>query len=49
VCVYRNDKKKTLELIAETADSIGLGDVVERNIRSNNAWGLLPVQVRYSR
>lgn len=35
---------KHLELFAEAADSLSRGDMVERRIRTNNAWTLLPVQ-----
>ena len=37
--------KQTLRLLAETADSVSDGDIVERMIRSASQWGLLPVQV----
>lgn len=37
-----------LERIAESAESLALGDIVEKSIRSNNAWSLLPVQACYS-
>ena len=39
--------KKTLGLLAETADCLSDGDIVERKIRSGSQWGLLPVQVWY--
>ncbi|XP_017758699.1 PREDICTED: replication factor C subunit 1 [Eufriesea mexicana] len=41
-------KDKLLERVAESAESLALGDVVEKSIRSNNAWSLLPVQACYS-
>ncbi|KAF3423622.1 hypothetical protein E2986_03148 [Frieseomelitta varia] len=41
-------KNKLLERIAESAESLALGDIVEKSIRSNNAWSLLPVQACYS-
>lgn len=43
-----SDKKKALELVSKAADSILLGDVVDRTIRSQNAWNLLPVQAIFS-
>ncbi|XP_068084538.1 replication factor C subunit 1 isoform X2 [Anabrus simplex] len=39
---------KTLDLVAKAADSISMGDVVDRAIRNNNAWSLLPVQAMFS-
>ena len=30
------------------ADSISLGDIVEKKIRSNMAWSLLPTQAIFS-
>lgn len=36
------------ERIAQCAESLALGDMVERSIRSNNAWSLLPTQACYS-
>nr|CAD7260411.1 unnamed protein product [Timema shepardi] len=35
---------KTLECVANASESMTIGDTVERAIRSNNAWNLLPVQ-----
>ncbi|KAK7872824.1 hypothetical protein R5R35_006700 [Gryllus longicercus] len=40
--------KKTLECIAATAESISVGDVVEKTIRSRGAWSLLPTQAMFS-
>uniref|UniRef100_A0A182PRP7 Replication factor C subunit 1 n=1 Tax=Anopheles epiroticus TaxID=199890 RepID=A0A182PRP7_9DIPT len=37
-----------LDRIAMTADSLSRGDMVERRIRSNMAWSLLPVQAMFS-
>ncbi|XP_041763616.1 replication factor C subunit 1 [Anopheles merus] len=37
-----------LDRIALTADSLSRGDMVERRIRSNMAWSLLPVQAMFS-
>ncbi|XP_052902347.1 replication factor C subunit 1 [Anopheles moucheti] len=37
-----------LDRIAMTADSLSRGDMVERRIRSNMAWTLLPVQAMFS-
>ena len=37
-----------LERIAKTADSLSLGDTVDKRIRSNMAWSLLPTQAMFS-
>ena len=42
---YRND---TMRQIALTADSLSLGDLADRRIRSNMAWSLLPTQAVFS-
>lgn len=34
--------------VALTADSLTLGDMVEKRIRSSMAWSLLPIQAMYS-
>lgn len=41
-------KNKLLEKIAESAESLAMGDIVENCIRSNNAWSLLSIQACYS-
>lgn len=41
-------RSKTIEQIALTADSLSLGDLVEKKIRSSMAWAMLPVQAMYS-
>lgn len=41
-------KQELLERIAKTADSLSQGDLVERKIRSNQAWSLLPTQSTFS-
>ncbi|KAK4324456.1 hypothetical protein Pmani_004904 [Petrolisthes manimaculis] len=38
----------TLELLAKTAGSLADGDLVEKLIRSHNAWSLLPTQAIFS-
>jgi hypothetical protein len=43
--VYRNNRNRHLELVAQTAQSLSSGDIVEKTIRSKNAWSLLPAQV----
>lgn len=43
--IYRNNKKRHLELVAQTAENLSSGDIVEKTIRSKNAWSLLPAQV----
>lgn len=37
-----------MEQIALAADSLSLGDLVERRIRTSMAWSMLPVQAMYS-
>ncbi|KAK6617052.1 hypothetical protein RUM44_005409 [Polyplax serrata] len=44
----RNSTVQALNLISKTAESIALGDVVERTIRNKNSWNLLPVQAVFS-
>ncbi|XP_058058148.1 replication factor C subunit 1 [Anopheles bellator] len=41
-------RSELLERIAMTADSLSRGDTVDRRIRSNMAWSLLPVQAMFS-
>ncbi|KAF7991816.1 hypothetical protein HCN44_010617 [Aphidius gifuensis] len=41
-------KCETLERIALSADSLSIGDVIEKAIRSRDAWSLLPVQACFS-
>ena len=43
-----HDKKKTMLLTSKAADSICMGDLVEKTIRGNNAWSLLPTQAMFS-
>ncbi|UYV61450.1 RFC1 [Cordylochernes scorpioides] len=44
----QGDKLAHLRLLSEVADSLTDGDLVERQIRSQNSWSLLPVQAVYS-
>lgn len=44
----RGNRRITLEQISKTASSLADGDLVEKAIRSKNAWSLLPTQVRQS-
>ncbi|XP_078665046.1 replication factor C subunit 1-like isoform X1 [Branchiostoma floridae x Branchiostoma belcheri] len=44
----RGDVKKHLSLLSQTADSICDGDLVDRLIRSQQSWGLLPTQAIYA-
>ena len=37
------DKKKLMQLVSKAADSMAEGDLVEKEIRSNRNWGLLPI------
>ncbi|XP_078032825.1 germ line transcription factor 1 isoform X2 [Augochlora pura] len=41
-------KSKLLEKVAEASDSLALGDIVEKSIRTNGSWSLLPMQACYS-
>lgn len=41
-------KDQIPERIAKTADALSLGDLVEKRIRSNMAWSLLPTQAIFS-
>jgi replication factor C subunit 1 len=36
------------ELLSRTADSLCKSDIIEREIRSTNSWGLLPTQAIYA-
>ncbi len=42
------DRKKTMLLTSKAADSICHGDLVEKTIRSNNAWSLLPTEAMFA-
>ncbi len=42
------DKKKTMALTSKAADSICQGDLIEKAIRSGQAWSLLPTQAMFS-
>lgn len=41
-------KSELLERIAKTSDALSCGDLVERKIRSSQAWSLLPTQSTFS-
>ncbi|XP_076289848.1 germ line transcription factor 1 isoform X2 [Lasioglossum baleicum] len=41
-------KDKLLEKVAKTSESLAMGDIVEKSIRSNGSWSLLPMQACYS-
>ncbi|XP_058825424.1 replication factor C subunit 1 [Topomyia yanbarensis] len=41
-------KTQVMDQIALTADSLSRGDMVDRRIRSNMAWSLLPLQAMYT-
>ena len=43
-----HDKKKTMLLASKAADSICMGDLVEKSIRSQNAWSLLPTEAMFA-
>ncbi|KAH8318009.1 hypothetical protein KR074_000152, partial [Drosophila pseudoananassae] len=44
----QGDKKDVLAKVAATADALSLGDLIDKKIRSNNAWSLLPTQAFFS-
>lgn len=44
----KGDQLEVLERIAKTADSISNGDLVDKKIRSNQAWSLLPTMAVFS-
>lgn len=44
----KGNRRTTLEQLAKTAASLSDGDLVERLIRSHNAWSLLPTQAIFS-
>ncbi|XP_069671392.1 replication factor C subunit 1 [Periplaneta americana] len=44
----KGNRNKHLELVAKTSESLSTGDLVEKSIRSKNAWSLLPVQAMAS-
>ncbi|XP_047498187.1 replication factor C subunit 1-like [Penaeus chinensis] len=46
--VARGNRRTTLEQLAKTASSLADGDLVEKAIRSKNAWSLLPTQAMFS-
>lgn len=37
-----------MDQVALTADSLSLGDLVDKRIRSQMAWSMLPIQAMYS-
>ncbi|XP_059621132.1 replication factor C subunit 1 [Phlebotomus argentipes] len=44
----RGDKRAAILKVAEAADCLSMGDLVDRRIRSNMAWSLLPTQAIFS-
>lgn len=42
-----DQKCKQMELFARAADCISRGDLVDKHIRQNMAWSLLPTQVTH--
>merc|ERR1719436_1279942 len=42
------DAKKTMVLVSKAADSFCDGDLVEKVIRSNNSWSLLPTEAMFA-
>lgn len=41
----RGNIRKTLDCLALTADSISMGDIIDKQIRTYNRWNLLPLKV----
>ncbi|XP_013118319.2 replication factor C subunit 1 [Stomoxys calcitrans] len=41
-------KSEVIQKVANTADSLSLGDLVDKKIRSNSSWALLPTQAIFS-
>uniref|UniRef100_A0A2L2Y705 Replication factor C subunit 1 n=1 Tax=Parasteatoda tepidariorum TaxID=114398 RepID=A0A2L2Y705_PARTP len=44
----QGDKKKHLRLLSAAADSICIGDMIDRQIRNQNSWSLLPTQAIFA-
>ncbi|XP_077509904.1 germ line transcription factor 1 isoform X1 [Amblyomma americanum] len=44
----KGDRQKHLELVSAAADSISWGELVERQIRKDSSWALLPMQAFFS-
>ncbi|XP_017010011.2 replication factor C subunit 1 [Drosophila takahashii] len=44
----QGNKKDILAKVAATADALSLGDLVDKRIRANSAWSLLPTQAFFS-
>lgn len=44
----QGNKQEVMSKVAATADALSLGDMVEKRIRSNMAWSLLPTQAVFS-
>lgn len=43
-----NNRSEILTQVALTADSLSLGDLVDKRIRTNMAWSMLPTQAMFS-
>ncbi|KAK0078187.1 hypothetical protein PV325_002848 [Microctonus aethiopoides] len=41
-------KNEILQRIADSAESLAMGDLVEKSIRNNGSWSMLPIQACYS-
>lgn len=44
----QGDIKKHLTLLSEAADSICIGDIIDKKIRTENSWSLLPTQAIFA-
>ncbi|XP_033105494.1 replication factor C subunit 1-like [Anneissia japonica] len=44
----KSDKKKHLDLLSKTADSLCNSDLIDKSIRSRNSWNLLPTQALFA-
>lgn len=44
----KGDRQRHLLLVSEAAESISYGDLIERQIRQNGSWSLLPMQAFFA-
>ncbi|RWS26715.1 replication factor C subunit 1-like protein [Leptotrombidium deliense] len=44
----KKNENERLKLVAKSIDAMAFGDLIEREIRQNNNWSLLPVQAVFS-
>lgn len=46
--VPKAPKSELLDRVAKSAESLCIGDIIEKSIRSNGSWSLLPTQAMFS-